>query len=186
MRAMSRREELLDQVTDHVLEEGLIGLTLRPVAAAIGTSDRMLLYHFRSRDQLVTDVVAHAMERAVVAVQRLPAAPTVRDGVRRLWQAFLTEPLHSCVDVYCQAAATGLIGAEPYLSVVRESNDRWSDALEGYLVRCGAPEAKVARIVTLVDSSLFGFHLDLTTDKPAELSRGIDDLADAAQTLADA
>jgi len=43
---MDRREDLLDRVTDHVLEHGLIGLTLRPVAAAIGTSDRMLIYHF--------------------------------------------------------------------------------------------------------------------------------------------
>ena len=182
---MGRRDVLLDQVTDHVLEQGLIGLTLRPVAAAIGTSDRMLLYHFHSRDELVTAVVAHAMERAVVAVDALDVQPTVRDGVKRLWQAFLVEPLHGCVDVYCQAAATGLIGAEPYLSVVREVNDRWSDALEAYLVRCGAPQAKVERIVTLVDSSLFGFHLDLTTDKPDYLSRGIDDLADAAQTLAE-
>ena len=181
---MSRRETLLDQVTDHVLQHGLIGLTLRPVAAAIGTSDRMLLYHFRSRDELVAAVVARASDRGVAELEALPAADGVRPGVNRLWQAFLTEPLHGFLDVYCQAAATGLIGREPYLSVVRESNDRWSDALERYLVRCGAPQEKVARIVTLVDSSLFGFHLDLATDKPAELIRGVDDLAVAAAALA--
>jgi hypothetical protein len=39
---MSRHDDLLDRVTDYVLEHGLIGLTLRPLAAAIGTSDRML------------------------------------------------------------------------------------------------------------------------------------------------
>jgi hypothetical protein len=37
------REELLERVTDYVFEYGLIGLSLRPVAAAIGTSDRMLI-----------------------------------------------------------------------------------------------------------------------------------------------
>jgi AcrR family transcriptional regulator len=180
---MTRREDLLDQVTDHVLVEGLIGLTLRPVAAALGTSDRMLLYHFKSRDELVTAVVARAVERGVAAVEALPARASIRDGVNALWQAFLVAPLHQCVDVYCQAAATGLIGAEPYLSVVRTANDLWSDALEAYLVRCGADPAKVERIVTLVDSSLFGFHLDLTTDKPHELIRGVDDLAVAAQAI---
>src|SRR4051794_29641819 len=46
MTTTPRRDQLLDRVTDHVLEHGLIGLTLRPVAAALGTSDRMLLYHF--------------------------------------------------------------------------------------------------------------------------------------------
>jgi AcrR family transcriptional regulator len=50
---VDRHDELLEQATDHVLEHGLIGLTLRPLAAAIGTSDRMLIYHFGSRDALV-------------------------------------------------------------------------------------------------------------------------------------
>ncbi|HVX55071.1 helix-turn-helix domain-containing protein [Nocardioides sp.] len=183
---MSRRDALLDQVTDHVLQHGLIGLTLRPVAAAIGTSDRMLLYHFRSRDELVAAVVARTTDRTVAGVEALPGQPDVRAGVNRLWQAFLAQPMHSCIDIYCQAAASGLIGQEPYLSVVRESNERWTGALESYLMRCGAPPERVARIVTLVDSSLFGFHLDLATDDPEELVRGVDDLAVAAQALADA
>lgn len=181
---MSRREVLLDQVTDHVLQHGLIGLTLRPVAAAIGTSDRMLLYHFRSRDELVAAVVARASDRALTAVDALPTVEGVRAGVNRLWQEYLIEPMHGCLDVYVQAAASGLIGKEPYRSVVRDANDRWSDALERYLVRCGAPAQTVARVVTLVDSSLFGFHLDLATDKPDELTRGVDDLAVAAAALA--
>ena len=182
---MDRREELLDQVTDHVLEHGLIGLTLRPVAAAIGTSDRMLIYHFGSRDGLVSAVVAQAGARSVVAVDALPAARSVRAGVNALWAAYQTEPLNSCLDVYCQAAATGLIGEEPYLSDARASNEKWAVSLQDYLVRCGAPPRRVRRIVTLVDSALYGFHLDLATDRPDELARGVDDLAVAAQRLAD-
>ena len=110
---MDRRDELLDQVTDHVLEHGLIGLTLRPVAAAIGTSDRMLIYHFESRDALVSAVVARTNERAIAAVEALPGRRSVRSGVNALWAAYRTEPLNSCLDVYCQAAATGLIGRSP-------------------------------------------------------------------------
>jgi AcrR family transcriptional regulator len=180
-----RRDELLDLVTDHVLEHGLIGLSLRPVAAAVGTSDRMLIYHFKSRDALVSAVVARSSDRAVHEVAALPGAPTVRTGVNRLWAAYQTQPLSRCLDVYCQAAATGLIGREPYLSDARASNETWAGALREYFVRCGAPRRRVARIVTLVDSALYGFHLDLTTDRPTELSRGVDDLAVAAQTIAD-
>ncbi len=180
---VNRRDDLLDQVTDHVLEHGLIGLTLRPLAAAIGTSDRMLIYHFGGRDALVSEVVARCTERAVAAVSALPGAPTVRSAVNRLWAAYRTEPLHGCLDVYCQAAATGLIGQEPYLSDARASNERWSAGLRDYFVRGGAPPRRVGRIVTLVDSALFGFHLDLTTDRPEELARGVDDLARAAQQI---
>lgn len=181
---MGRREELLDQVTDHVLEHGLIGLTLRPVAAAIGTSDRMLIYHFGNRDALVSAVVARAGDRATAEIDALPAAPTVRAAVNRLWAAYGTEPLNACLDVYVQAAATGLFGSEPYLTEARASNERWAAALRDYLVRSGAPSRRVARIVTLVDSALYGFHLDLATDRPEELARGVDDLARAAQSLA--
>lgn len=181
---MSRRDELLDEVTDHVLEHGLIGLTLRPLAAAIGTSDRMLIYHFGSRDALVSAVVARSGERAAAYVDAMTGAPTVRAAVNRLWAAYGDQPLDSCLDVYVQAAATGLFGSEPYLSEARASNERWAVALRDYLVRSGAPTRRVARIVTLVDSALYGFHLDLATDRPDELARGVDDLARAAQALA--
>jgi AcrR family transcriptional regulator len=181
---MSRRDDLLDRVTDHVLERGLIGLTLRPVAAAIGTSDRMLIYHFGSRDALVSAVVARSTERAIAEVDALPSAPTIRSAVNRLWAAYRTEPLTSCLDVYCQAAATGLIGQGPYRGDARVMNERWQVALRDYLVRSGASSRRVARIVTLVDSALYGFHLDLATDRPDELERAVDDLAHAAEMLA--
>lgn len=181
---MNRREQLLEQVTDHTLDHGLIGLTLRPVAAAIGTSDRMLIYHFGSRDALVSQVVAHATRRAIAEVEAMPGARTVRSAVNRLWRAYRGEPLSSLLTLYCQAAASGLIGEEPYRSDARESNEQWAGALRDYLVRSGAPTRRVGRIVTLVDSSLYGFHLDLTTDRPEELARGVDDLAAAAQALA--
>lgn len=183
---MDRREELLEQVTDHVLEHGLIGLTLRPVAAAIGTSDRMLIYHFESRDALVSAVVGCSNARAVAAVDALPAEPDVRRGVVALWAAYQGPPFKACLDVYCQAAATGLIGREPYLSAARAGNELWARALQDHLVRCGAPPGRVARLVTLVDSALYGFHLDLTTDRAEVLSRGVEDLAAAAQAIADA
>ena len=182
--ATNQREELLERATDHVLEHGLIGLSLRPVAAAVGTSDRMLVYHFGTRDALVSAVVARATERAVHEVSSLAGAATVRAGVNRLWAAYRTQPLTRCLDVYCQAAATGLIGREPYLSDARASNELWAGSLRDYFVRCGAPPRRVARVVTLVDSALYGFHLDLITDRPAELARGVEDLARAAQAIA--
>ena len=144
----------------------------------------MLLYHVGSRDALVTDVVAETTRRAIEAVERVPPAPTIRSAVNRLWAAYQTQPLHACLQVYLQAAATGLIGHEPHLSLARDSNEQWAQALRGYFVRSGAPVRRVGRLVTLVDSALYGFHLDLVTDRPEELAKGVDDLAVAAQALA--
>src|SRR3954447_26012850 len=56
-RVTGRRESVANAATDYVLEHGLIGLSLRPLAAALGTSDRMLLYHFEGKDDLVATVL---------------------------------------------------------------------------------------------------------------------------------
>ncbi|WP_170225219.1 TetR/AcrR family transcriptional regulator [Nocardioides albertanoniae] len=182
---MDRKEELLGQVVEHVLAHGLIGLTLRPLAAAIGTSDRMLIYHFDGRDELVAAVVARTNELSIAAVEALEPAADVRSGVEALWRAYRAEPLRGGLHIYLQAAATGLIGMEPYRSVVRETNELWYAALRDYVIACGAPPERAGRIVTLVDSSLFGFHLDLATDRPDELALGVADLAAAAGAIAE-
>lgn len=179
-----RRDVLLAAATDYALSAGIIGLSLRPVAAAVGTSDRMLIYHFGTRDALVSAITTESGHRAAAAVDALPAARTVRAGVKALWAAYQSPSLAPLLTLYCQAAATGLIGREPYRSDVRASNLLWSAAMSSYLIRCGAEPHRASRIVTLVDSALYGFFLDLVTDRPDELERGVNDLAEAAHTLA--
>lgn len=181
-----RRDVLLSAATDYALSAGLVGLSLRPVAAAVGTSDRMLIYHFGTRDGLVSAITTEASRRSVAAIEGLAGARSVRAGVKALWNSYQTAPLAPLLTLYCQAAATGLIGREPYRSDVRAANALWTAALADYLMRCGADPRRARRVATLVDSSLYGFFLDLVTDRPEELERGVSDLADAAQALASA
>ena len=183
---MGRRQDLLEQATEHALRHGLIGLSLRPLAAALDTSDRMLLYHFGTRDELVTAVIEQANRRSVATIERLPAAATVAAGVWRLWQAYQQQPLRSCEQLYLQAAASGLLGQEPYRSGVLRANEAWTRALSGWLLRCGADPAPLARVVALVDAALIGLHLGLATESQAALDQAARDLAAAAQALADA
>ena len=58
-----RRGATLAKASDYVLEHGLAGLSLRPLAAALGTSPRMLLYDFESKEQLVDEVLAEIRRR---------------------------------------------------------------------------------------------------------------------------
>ena len=53
------RETLLPPMMAHVMAEGLGQASLRPLAKAAGTSDRMLIYHFGTKEQLLTDLLAH-------------------------------------------------------------------------------------------------------------------------------
>ena len=60
------RQRLLDACTDHALEHGLPD-RLGPLAAAAGTSNRMLIYHFGTRDGLLREVLGQARLRQVEA-----------------------------------------------------------------------------------------------------------------------
>lgn len=95
-----RREELLDRAYAYVLAHGLSGMSLRPLAAATGTSPRVLLFLFGSKDALVGDLLARAraeelaglpepssgggLRAAATATWRWLAAPEHR-GLLRLW-----------------------------------------------------------------------------------------------------
>ncbi|MGW3645470.1 TetR/AcrR family transcriptional regulator [Streptomyces sp. NPDC000878] len=185
VRNTARREELAALATDYVLDHGLIGLSLRPLAAAIGTSDRMLLYHFADKDDLVATVLRTSNDRSVEAVQALPRARSVRTAVLDLWRVNTSEASDRCHRVYVEAAALGLLGREPYVSVVREANGRWVKALADHLVAAGCTRARAGRAVALLDATFMGLQLDLPLDpNESHHKRVVSDLADAIAAIA--
>ena len=68
--AAQRRAELLDKVVDQVLERGISQLTLRSLATAVGSNNRMLLYYFGSREELIVAAV-HGAERRFPGMERI-------------------------------------------------------------------------------------------------------------------
>ena len=58
-----RRRQLLDRVIDHVLEHGVAGLTLRGLAQAVGSNNRMLIYYFGGLERLVMTALDESWKR---------------------------------------------------------------------------------------------------------------------------
>ncbi|WP_418060547.1 TetR/AcrR family transcriptional regulator [Pimelobacter simplex] len=182
-----RRGELAEGATDYVLEHGLIGLSLRPLAAALGTSDRMLLYHFAGKDDLVASVLGTSNERSIAHLRSLPGAASVREAVLVLWAASTEGQLERCQRLYLEAAALGVFGREPYAGMVRRSNQAWLSALAAWLVAAGCPEAVAGRAANLLDVAMMGMLLDLPLEvepNAAPLAQSVADLADAVAAIA--
>lgn len=57
------RDRLLALVVDHCLEHGVADLSLRRVATATGSNNRMLLYYFGSKEQMIEAALLSAIER---------------------------------------------------------------------------------------------------------------------------
>lgn len=181
----ARRAALAEAATDFALEHGLIGLSLRPLAAAIGTSDRMLLYHFADKDDLVATVLRVSTDRSVDEIRALPPTDDVRSFVQGFWDASITGQLERCQRLYVEAAALGLLGQEPYASVVREANDRWTAALTDRVVEAGCPPETARRVVVILDAAFMGLQLDLPLDRGhPDQRRAVRDVADALAALA--
>lgn len=84
---MSARDDLVGRVVNEVAVNGLGDRSLRDLAAGIGTSHRMLLYHFGSRDGLVAAVVerVESDQRALLA-DLASTATDPAELIRGLWQ----------------------------------------------------------------------------------------------------
>lgn len=180
-----RRADLTEHATDHVLEHGLIGLSLRPLAQALGTSDRMLLYHFGSKADLVAAVLVASNDRSVATLEQMPPGDDVARSVHELWQALLGSRLEQCQRVYVEASALGLFGLEPYASAVRAANERWLAALSRRLEAAGCRPDRARRAAELVESVTVGLLLDrpLSPDG-AEQEQVVADLAAAVAAMA--
>ncbi len=72
-----RRAALLADCADELLRHGLPGLTLAKLATAAGTSSRMLLYHFSTRDQLVLEALQEARRQQQAFDELVAPRPSV-------------------------------------------------------------------------------------------------------------
>ena len=179
MPVATRRDELAEAATDYALEHGLIGLSLRPLAEALGTSDRMLLYHFADKDDLVATILRTTVSRSAQSLRELPAPRDLRSAVLELWRAVTTGPQERCQRLYVEAAALGLFGREPYATTVRETNAEWGSAVSAHFQRAGLRRAAARQATVLVDAAFMGLQLDEPLDSQAQLKRTVTDLADA-------
>ncbi len=78
---------LLDRMSDHVLAHGLTQATLRPLARAAGTSDRMLIYHFGSKNGVIAAVLDHLAARLTALLDAAPLA--TQDNLAGMIEALL-------------------------------------------------------------------------------------------------
>ena len=89
---VAARDQLLQRVVAYAAAEGIAGRSLRDIAAGVGTSHRMLLYHFGSREGLLAAIVAtiEAQQREVMT-RLTEQAGTPREVMLGLWEQ-LTRP----------------------------------------------------------------------------------------------
>jgi AcrR family transcriptional regulator len=127
----TRRARTLEKAADYVLDNGLEGLSLRPLAAALGTSTRMLLYDFGSKEQLVADVLAEIRRREAALLEDSAGGRRGLDAatLRWIWDWIAAEEREPFLRVFFEVYVDAMNHPERFADAGRPLVDEWLEVL---------------------------------------------------------
>ncbi len=179
---MTARERLLAAAVEHFAVHGVGDHSLRAIAEALGTSHRMLIYHFGSRDGLLAEVVRSVEEQQRAALDALlaDASLTPAEQSWRFWDRVVDATMtHGRLFFELSALA---LQDKPYTEPLRESLiSLWLEPLTSLYERAGVPADEAPTYARLGLATARGLLFDLlaTGDRAA-----VDDAAALLARLA--
>ena len=154
-----RREEILTATTELLDQVGLASIRVSDVAGVLGVSPALIFYHFGTKDALVADAFAHAVDRDLRRLDEATARgadPT--DRLRRVLRLY--GPTGAATGWRLWIDAWALAQREPVIrKVLRRLDERWcailreviEDGVAEGTFTCADPAASVARVSALID-----------------------------------
>lgn len=168
-RDSSRRAELLEASYRYVLAHGIAGFSLRPLAAAVGSSPRVLLYLFGSKDGLVRALLARSRAEELELLADLRASPAHGLGEigLRLWDWLAAESRRGLLTLWLEGYTQALIEPTgPWANFARSTVNDWLALLSEHQTEPNSVAAAIER--TYVLAILRGALLDLLATKETE------------------
>jgi AcrR family transcriptional regulator len=159
------KNKLLADATDYIMRLDTVDLTLRQIAAAIGTSHRMLVYHFGSKEGLLVEVVRRLEEE-----QRQRLKKLLDDGVanplermRQLWQSLTDPTMWPRERLFFEVYGQALQGRPHTKSLLAEIVEAWLEPLSKFAEQAGVPEKERRLAAQLALAVTRGLLLSLLT-----------------------
>lgn len=170
-----RKAELLERLADHLLAHGLQGASLRPLAAAVGTSDRMLLHYFADKEELLTASLTVVSQRLIAMLEAVRAEPMPFDALLILLTGMVKDPhVQPYMRLWLELLPLAQAGQEPFRAIAQ----RISMTLRGWITnalqvsREEEREPLAALIFTIIEGFvMFGALGD--DDTPAAALAGL-------------
>ena len=153
-----RRETVLERMADHLLATGLGGANLRALAAAAGTSDRMLLYYFADKDELLAATLERIAAR-LTAILDAAAPPVLQPFAILLpavWGAVGSPALRPYMRLWLELAAGAARGRQPHGAVAAQLMTGFAEWTVAHLdAEPARRDAEAALLLAVMEGALF-------------------------------
>lgn len=138
------RARLLERVADHVLAHGATDLSLSELARAVGSNNRMLLYHFGSKEEVLGQAILVAFTRFPhlhgALVRLAEDAGPLRGRLLAAWQGIAHEANLPFLALFFQSFGVALYHPERNEELLGSMGAEWVDAVRAVLEREGVDE----------------------------------------------
>jgi AcrR family transcriptional regulator len=160
---LTPRERLLAAAMEHVARHGVGDLTLRSLAAALGTSHRMLIYHFGSKEGLLVAVVQEVEEQQRRFLASLAVDPSVgrREAIAVMWRHFADTRLWPAERLFFEIYGQALQGRPGTAGFLDGIVGDWIEMLTQYSVQLGSSPENARAEARLGIAVMRGLLLDL-------------------------
>ena len=130
-----KRAEIVDRLSAHFLEAGLEDISLRRLAEVAGTSDRMLLYYFSNKDDLVTAVLMRiGADLDAVLTEEFGTAPMAPDRLlRKLWALVKSDVFAGQLRLWLELSGRAARGDPLFMAISRAISAGWVDRVTSLL-----------------------------------------------------
>lgn len=158
MQTGAKSEELLGRIIEIVRRTGLAGFSLDTLAAELGTSSRMLVYYFGSKDELLGRIVYALREDHVAAMANNPSE-TITDAIDKWWNHYrdnLTE-----MQFFFHLATRSFEEPDKFKEFSSTAVDLWAAYFYRSLQREARTDAEARAIARLVLATVRGLVVDL-------------------------
>jgi AcrR family transcriptional regulator len=176
------RAKLRDKAVDYVLSHGVVDLALRPLAKALKTSARMLVYHFGSREGLMREILTGLREREDATIrawfQRGKKPRTMPEFLRWHWRRVSTRRARPAARLILELYVLALRDPRSYPGVLTDPVVYWQKLAD----RAGVSLKGDPAEATLLLAASRGFLIDLcATEDRARVGRAMKLLAKLIQ-----
>jgi AcrR family transcriptional regulator len=180
-RYITTRDQLLKKCLAYFLRRGVANLSLRPLAAAVGTSARMLLHYFGSKEALIAEVMGKVHARLHGAFQQLAvnhAAVRRETLLQDFWKVLSARPNRPFLRLLFEVQMLALQNPKRYRRYLTRSSANWRKLIE----RALPSGQKSAASATLYTAVIDGLLLELlSTGDLKRISRALTLFADHCQ-----